>query len=62
MQATRGRAAIALLAVLCLVACGNGDPQLMNLRSGEGPDEFGIVPPKPLEMPEDLSALPKDIR
>jgi hypothetical protein len=59
MQATRGRAAIALLAVLCLVACGNGDPQLMNLRSGEGPDEFGIVPPKPLEMPEDLSALPE---
>ena len=59
MQATRGKATIALLAVLGLAACGNGTPQLMNLRSGEGPDEFGIVPPKPLEMPENLSELPE---
>jgi hypothetical protein len=57
MQATRGRATIALLAVLGLAACGNGTPELMNLRTGEGPDEFGIVPPKPLEMPETLSEL-----
>jgi hypothetical protein len=59
MQAARGKAIIALLAVLVLSACGNGTPQLMNLRSGEGPDEFGIVPPKPLEMPESLSELPE---
>jgi hypothetical protein len=59
MQATRGRATIALLAVLGLAACGNGTPELMNLRTGDGPDEFGIVPPKPLEMPEDLAALPE---
>lgn len=59
MQATRGRAIIALVAVLGLAACGNGDPQLMNLRSGQGPDEFGIVPPKALEMPESLAELPE---
>lgn len=60
MQAARGKAIIALAAVLGLSACGNGgDPQLMNLRSGQGPDEFGIVPPKPLAMPESLSELPE---
>jgi hypothetical protein len=59
MQATRGKAVIALLAVLGLSACGDGTPQLMNLRTGEGPDEFGIVPPKPLEMPESLNDLPE---
>jgi hypothetical protein len=59
MQAARGKAVIALLAVLVLTACGDGTPQLMNLRTGDGPDEFGIVPPRPLEMPESLSDLPE---
>lgn len=60
MRAARGKAIIALAAVLVLSACGNGsDPQLMNLRSGQGPDEFGIVPPKPLAMPESLTELPE---
>lgn len=59
MQAAKGRAFIAIAMVLMLSACG-GDraPELMNLRSGQGPDEFGIVPPKPLEMPESLTDLP----
>lgn len=59
MQAGRGKAVIAVAAMLALVACGNGTPQLMNLRTGEGPDEFGIVPPKPLAMPESLTELPE---
>ena len=59
MQAARGKAVIALLAVPGLSACGNGTPELMNLRTADGPDEFGIVPPKPLEMPESLSDLPE---
>lgn len=59
MRAAMGKAVIAVATMLTLAACGNGMPQLMNLRSGEGPDEFGIVPPKPLELPEDLSALPE---
>ena len=60
MQAAKGRAVIAVAAMVTLAACG-GDkaPQLMNLRSGQGPDEFAIVPPKPLEMPENLADLPE---
>ncbi|AZL59034.1 DUF3035 domain-containing protein [Tabrizicola piscis] len=59
MRAAKGKAIIAVAAMLTLVACGGGTPQLMNLRGGEGPDEFGIVPPKPLEMPENLAELPE---
>lgn len=60
MRARKGRAVIAVAAMVTLAACG-GDkaPQLMNLRSGQGPDEFAIVPPKPLEMPENLADLPE---
>ena len=60
MQAATGRAIIAIATMLTLAACGgNRTPQLMNLRSGQGPDEFAIVPPKALEMPENLSDLPE---
>ncbi|MFN3280118.1 MAG: DUF3035 domain-containing protein [Tabrizicola sp.] len=60
MQASKGRAIIAVATMISLAACGDkGAPQLMNLRSGPGPDEFAIVPPKPLEMPENLSELPE---
>ncbi len=44
-----------------LAACAGGDPGLMNIgrdRVG-GPDEFGIIPTKPLEMPEDRAVLPE---
>ena len=50
-------------ALLTVAGCGawrDKPPQLMNLRSSTaGPDEFSIVPPKALEMPEDLAALPE---
>lgn len=62
MTAARLVLALAGAALLSVAACGKGDkvPQLMNLRSdSNGPDEFGIVPPKPLELPEDLAALPE---
>ncbi|MFN4202685.1 MAG: DUF3035 domain-containing protein [Tabrizicola sp.] len=60
MRAGQGRAVIAVATMITLAACGGkGDPQLMNLRSGPGPDEFAIVPPKPLEMPKDLAELPE---
>ena len=61
MQAKIGTRGIAVAAVLMLAACGGGDrdPQLMHLRSAtRGPDEFGILPTKPLQMPADLAALP----
>lgn len=62
MRAERRFLAIAAAMVLTLAACGNGDkvPSLMNIRSTTaGPDEFGIIPPKALEMPEDLASLPE---
>ncbi|MGB4828566.1 MAG: DUF3035 domain-containing protein [Paracoccaceae bacterium] len=60
MRAKAGVTAIAIVAMLALAACGGRDklPQLMNIRSDGSPDEFGILPPKPLDMPENLSALP----
>lgn len=60
MRARAGVTAIAAVAVLALMAgCGpKGDPVLMNLRASEGPDEFAIVPPKALVMPETLTELP----
>lgn len=61
MQAARGVQLIAVAVMLTLAACSKGDkaPSLMNIRSTtQGPDEFGILPPKPLAMPEDIAALP----
>lgn len=56
-----GRLILALALTGIVAGCGNGDepPRLMNIRStSPGPDEFGIVPPKALEMPKDLASLP----
>lgn len=61
MQSTRVVLAAAGAALLLLAACG-GDkaPQLMNIRqTTDGPDEFSILPPRALELPEDLTALPE---
>ncbi|RVV97786.1 DUF3035 domain-containing protein [Mesobaculum littorinae] len=47
------------VAALALLAGCSDDDGLMNLRStGEGPDEFAILPPKALQAPEDFAALP----
>lgn len=58
-----GRKAIILLgaAVLALSACDrNREPSLLNVKSStEGPDEFAIVPNKPLQQPEPGAALPQ---
>ncbi|SOB95076.1 DUF3035 domain-containing protein [Rhodobacter maris] len=61
MRSVTDKLGIALVLALALAGCGRSDkaPQLMHLRSDTpGPDEFGILPTKPLEMPEDLAALP----
>ena len=48
--------------VLSLAACGGGDaePNLLNIKQprSEGPDEFSVLPTKPLQMPQDLASLP----
>lgn len=46
-----------------LAACGGGsdEPNLLNVKQprGDGPDEFSVLPTKPLQMPEDVAALPE---
>ncbi len=50
---------LALLAAVGLSACTRKETPLMNLRSGgSGPDEFAILPTKPLKMPKNLAELP----
>ena len=51
----------ALAAVLMLGACGAPrEPDLVTLQRGaDGPDEFSIVPNRPLEQPESYAALPR---
>ncbi|MFC3569592.1 DUF3035 domain-containing protein [Paracoccus sp. TOH] len=52
------RAIALMMTMLGLAACST-DPHLMNLDSGRSsPDEFAILPTKPLQMPADLNALP----
>lgn len=56
------RAIIAGAMVLTVAACSSGDEREIKLRKliaqGNGPDEFSILPSKPLQSPSDLSALP----
>jgi hypothetical protein len=54
--------ALALSAQLALAACASSGkpPVLMNLRaSAGGPDEFAILPTKPLQMPPSMASLPE---
>ena len=58
MLSGRGTLVIAIGAVLTVAACA-GDPSLMNVtQTGDGPDEFAILPPRPLELPQNLAELP----
>jgi hypothetical protein len=52
--------ALVLAIGFTVTACGGGKiPNLINLRSDtNGPDEFGILPVKALEMPTDIASLP----
>lgn len=54
----RMRAIVLTMTMLTVAACST-DPQLMNTKQGQrGPDEFAILPTKPLQMPPDLNVLP----
>lgn len=61
MSTRSGLAAAMVAAALTLAACADrsAEPRLMNLRATSGPDEFAILPTKPIEMPRDLSQLPE---
>lgn len=51
----------AFVVVATLSACDrNRDPQLLNVKAnGDGPDEFAILPNKPLTQPESYNTLPE---
>lgn len=60
MRAPRPLVAL-MLATLALGACskeGGLQGAVKKLRAGAPPDEFAILPTKPLEMPTDMAALP----
>ena len=62
MQARNGILCGALLVSVLLSACARGDktPDLITLRNqSRSPDEFSILPTKPLTLPEDLANLPE---
>lgn len=54
------RAGLLFLVVGLLAACDSGrEPDLLNFKaSQDGPDEFAILPTKPLQRPESFAALP----
>lgn len=60
MRSSRWVVAMACAALMGLAACArDSTPQLLNIRNTtDGPDEFGILPAKGLQLPEDLTALP----
>ncbi|ARE40465.1 Pyruvate/2-oxoglutarate dehydrogenase complex, dihydrolipoamide acyltransferase (E2) component [Rhodovulum sp. P5] len=48
-----------MLLATVVAGCSKGDPQLMNVRaSNRTPDEFSVLPNKPIEMPKDFAQLP----
>jgi hypothetical protein len=51
--------AVVIAAVLALAACASSNPKLLHLRKDQpGPDEFLILPTKPLDAPANYSTLP----
>jgi len=54
------RQAILAIGVMACVlsACTAADPDLLTVRTDD-PDEFAIVPTKPLQQPEDFASLPQ---
>ncbi len=60
MRAGRGIIAMALVAGVAACSMQRDEPNLMNIAaSTDRPDEFAIVPNKPLELPDDMAALPE---
>ena len=51
--------AVALSTVVILALAGCGEPKLRQLRSSDrGPEEFTVIPVKPLQQPSDYATLP----
>ncbi len=53
------RAGVLLALCVMIAGCERSTPQLINPQRGQRtPDEFSILPSKPIEMPKDFAALP----
>ena len=53
------RVLMVILMLGLVSACGNKDKPLTRIKkTGNGPDEFTIIPGKPLQAPESYAALP----
>lgn len=59
MTVARKRLVLGMLALVMLSACGG--KRAVTLRDS-GPDEFSVLPSRPLELPEDYAALPEPLR
>ena len=51
-------AKIALMALIVMAACSRASNSVDKDAINQGPDEFSVLPARPLEMPESYSALP----
>ncbi|SLN43477.1 DUF3035 domain-containing protein [Roseisalinus antarcticus] len=52
------RFALAILACFAVAACAGPDGLRSFQSNGPGPDEFSVLPVQPLEIPDNLNALP----
>ncbi len=53
------RAGVVLALLVSVSACTPKPPSIMQIERGQvTPDEFAILPSKPIEIPQDMSALP----
>lgn len=54
-----------LMAAVIVAGCGGARDDEVSLRKirhkGNGPDEFSIIPSRPLEMPTDVASLPEPV-
>lgn len=57
MQGAFARRAIVVACFAVLAACAK-EPNLLNIKRGDGPDEFAILPTRPLEAPPSYQDLP----
>lgn len=60
MRLETGGILLILMATLAVSACsGSKEPRLLNIESSTvGPDEFAILPNKPLQSPDNFNSLP----
>ena len=59
MRAKLGKTGLIIVLALGLSGCAGGRPGMLNLRGDkQGPDEFSVLPGKPLQSPDDLTNLP----